>query len=296
MLKCQFCGKNPFHANLKAGMIPDACYHKLPQSIKDYYADGQHGPISEVCFVFLSRLDDLFYTIGHLSIYRNGIGAYDWGICVQNITTVRIVFRIDEWLRNHQCRGKLFVRITTKHPEVTIEEPISDHPVDLDYAIKGGDRFVYYPHDLIVVVKAMQAALKNKEKSFASAMNAYKDYILKKGVKNLHEGERQRLNTLRIRREELRRKAEARAQAEERQKREEERKRRTRSQRTYRDAHESEFEAHNHHFQMVLPYTMCDLKKRWKVLMLENHPDTGGSNEMATCINKEMEVLKHYAS
>lgn len=161
---------------------------------------------------------------------------------------------------------------------MTIEEPIFNHPVDLDYSIKGEERLVYYPHDLTVVMKAMQATLRNKEKSFASAMKAYKDYVMKKGLEILRKGERQRFNTMRMRRE-----------AEERQRHEH-------SQNTYRSAHESEFEAHNHHFQMVLPYTMCDLKKRWKMLMIENHPDRGGSNEIATCINKEMEVLKHYAS
>ncbi len=324
-MKCKVCGKKiTFKSIVNHGFVCEDCYNALPKSLRDQFVSGKYSHIDKISPIFFANLGSPLFGFSRLNFYKSGIGIDGWTIDLEHIKDFHVFCKINEWLSGQKCRCMFFAKITTKNPEVTVEESILDLPVILDYHTRNGGFEVTFPRIFKAVIEAVKTAIQNDYTDLLWAKEKFDQLMaIEEERKRREEEERlrreeehkRREEEERLRREEERKRREEeerlrreeerkRREEEERLRREEERKRREeerkhREQNTYQRSSsrcESEFEANNHHFQMRFPFTGKDLSKRRKELMHQYHPDMGGTNEMATCINKEYDVLKHYAS
>ena len=198
--------------------------------------------------------------------------------------------------------GRVTVIAELKKPHVLIEEPILPEEIAVPYSIHGQEIVYQYPYFLETTFVQLQKCLKDKEydmTSYIEKVNRCMEKYREKKEQIRREEEEKRTQEARKKEEaerarEARRREEAK-RAEETRKRAEEAKRKAEE----RKAQEKKYafcEEERRLFQLNMPYTQAELKKKRRLLLKQCHPDAGGSEEMAKRINTAYDVLWKYAA
>lgn len=287
---------------MKKGMLCHDCYKKLPRSVQKNLTHYSFREVHQILNAASSIREGCFFKVGKFYFSDHTIRVGNFWIDVKNFQSVKLNFHNRRPPENGKMWGIPTIQIVTKSSRVAIEEAIFDERtvIKVDYRIDNKKAVtILYPIKLVVIMRLVQKALQLNMQDFTQVHEEYYKFLLKqkeREEKRRQEEEREKEERRREewRQEEVRRKEGERQE----QKREEERRRaeERRRQAYSQSRNQTAFEIANYYFKMARPFTIADLKKRRRALMKAYHPDAGGTNEQATSINKDFDVLKQYAS
>lgn len=268
---------------VRNGYICHGCFERMPKCIQMNIEKFTIRQIFQLGKIIGPASSKAWAECGMLGVAKDSISINGTEIKLRDIKKIRINFHPKgEGQHPNTAFGIITAVIETKSPHFVLEEPFYQKDIVVGYSISGKKVTYHYSYAIEKLFAMLQECIDNKTYDMTAFMEKYQMATQKVDAeKRKREAEKRRKE------EEQRKKAE---------KEENARKRAREKKDSYKGRTLSKFEEAKVLFEVELPYTKDQIKKKRNELIKQHHPDIGGSDEMCKKINEAYTLLLKFAS